>query len=194
MPDSEVVTFGKHKGKPVEALLGDPDYARWLAAQEWFRDKFVSLYKLIQDRLHLDEDSPEHNAMQLRWLNPILLSRMLLNIYAGGERHEQLECDGEDISNVIPEKHGWDVQFRWNSGKERTSGYVELKPAMGDDYPSVLRSMDAKKRRDDPDADYFLVVGAFTSSVATEDALYAFFQSHDINLVHEADIEIGTSA
>jgi hypothetical protein len=39
-----VIPFGKHKGRSIEALLADdPGYVQWLLGQRWFRTKFAPL-------------------------------------------------------------------------------------------------------------------------------------------------------
>jgi uncharacterized protein (DUF3820 family) len=44
-----VVSFGKHKGKPVEDV---PDsYLRWLLEREWFCDKFPSQAMVLEKEL-----------------------------------------------------------------------------------------------------------------------------------------------
>ena len=43
--------FGKYKGVPLS--LVDLLYLDWLLGQEWFMDKFASLYKLVDNYLHL---------------------------------------------------------------------------------------------------------------------------------------------
>jgi hypothetical protein len=66
------------------------------------------------------------------------------------------------------------------------SGYeffkVELKPAMGDDYPSVMRQM---KRL----GAHFLVVGVWTGRGVTEPQMRAMFQASGINVVFVQEIE-----
>jgi hypothetical protein len=40
---ADIVPFGKYKGQPVESLLADQDYMRWLVAQ-------IGLMRMLQDR------------------------------------------------------------------------------------------------------------------------------------------------
>lgn len=203
MSNHQIVPFGRYKGKPFEEVLADTSYAQWLAAQDWFQSKFVTFYRLIQERLQLDEDSPEHNAMQLRWMNPILLERLITAVYGDDDpvrrREEQLEADGVGFCNILPEVNGWDIVFTWQTRQlktksfERRQCYVELKPTLGDDFPSVLRSMNLKKGKHDPDDTlYFLVVGAFSSSSATSEQIWSYFDKHGIDLVEETDIVLET--
>jgi len=64
-----VIPFGKHKGRLLEEVMeADPAYLQWLTGQPWFRDRFVNLYQVIINRGAESEDTPEHNAMQVRFL------------------------------------------------------------------------------------------------------------------------------
>jgi uncharacterized protein (DUF3820 family) len=64
-----VVPFGKYKGRLVEELLiDDPSYLEWLAGQAWFRDKYVTLHQVIINRGAEPEETPDHNALQVLFL------------------------------------------------------------------------------------------------------------------------------
>lgn len=66
---SNIVPFGKYKGRLIEeVLLDDPQYLQWLAGQAWFRDKFAVLYQVIINRGAEPEETPKHNALQVRFL------------------------------------------------------------------------------------------------------------------------------
>ena len=67
--DLDTVPFGKYRGRPVIDLLADRAYCEWLAAQPWFREKFVNVYNVILGTGSEPQDTPEHNAMQARYLN-----------------------------------------------------------------------------------------------------------------------------
>jgi hypothetical protein len=48
---TNVVTFGRHKGRPIgELLFDDPGYVLWLLGQYWFREKYAALRQDILDR------------------------------------------------------------------------------------------------------------------------------------------------
>src|SRR6516165_8596150 len=57
---SELIPFGKYKGQPVEVLAQDKQYAEWLTAQPWFRDKFAGLYTVIINKFQEPSETPEH--------------------------------------------------------------------------------------------------------------------------------------
>jgi len=68
--NKQIVTFGKYKGKPIELLLRDQSYAKWLAGQDWFQQQHKSMYTLIIHNYHTEPiDTPEHNQMQVRFLD-----------------------------------------------------------------------------------------------------------------------------
>jgi hypothetical protein len=67
-PQIALVPFGKYKGQPVEALAQDRAYCEWLAQQEWFRSKFVGIHTLIVNHFGEPSETPEHNALQARFL------------------------------------------------------------------------------------------------------------------------------
>jgi uncharacterized protein (DUF3820 family) len=63
-PESKIIPFGKYKGRLVEeVLVDDPE---WLAGQDWFRAKFNILHQVIINRGAESEETPDHNAMQVR--------------------------------------------------------------------------------------------------------------------------------
>jgi uncharacterized protein (DUF3820 family) len=65
-----VVPFGKYKGRLIEEVLADdPAYLQWLCGQDWFRAKFVSLHQIIINRGAEPEETPEHNAIQVKFLD-----------------------------------------------------------------------------------------------------------------------------
>jgi uncharacterized protein (DUF3820 family) len=68
--DTKIIPFGKYKGRLVEeVLLDDPAYLQWLAGQDWFRAKFNILHQVIINRGAEPEETPDHNAMQVKFLD-----------------------------------------------------------------------------------------------------------------------------
>ena len=61
------VPFGKYKGQPVEAMLADADYMRWLEAQPWFRERFAH-FRRGEGREDMSR-TPEHNKYQALFLS-----------------------------------------------------------------------------------------------------------------------------
>ena len=65
----EIIPFGKYKGQPVEVLASDKSYTDWLCAQEWFRSRFQGIHTLIVNNFNQASDTPDHNALQARFLD-----------------------------------------------------------------------------------------------------------------------------
>jgi hypothetical protein len=82
-----ILPFGKHKGATVAELLAkDPSYADWVVAQGWVAQRFAELHAAILSRGTGSDDTPEHNALQGRFLDPVfreaclrLVARKALN-------------------------------------------------------------------------------------------------------------------
>lgn len=65
-----IIPFGKYKGRSIEeVLVDDPSYLEWLSSQGWFRTKYVNLTQIIINRGAETEETPEHNALQVLFLN-----------------------------------------------------------------------------------------------------------------------------
>jgi exodeoxyribonuclease X-like protein len=78
MSDGQVVPFGKYKGRDIlEVLEADPGYLQWLAGQDWFRAKYISLHQTIINRGAEPEETPEHNALQVKFLDDDFCLRFL---------------------------------------------------------------------------------------------------------------------
>jgi hypothetical protein len=68
-PSAIVIPFGKHKGSTVAELLAkDPPYVEWVMTQGWVAERFAELHKALASRGAGQDDSPEHNALQARFL------------------------------------------------------------------------------------------------------------------------------
>jgi len=74
---NNIVPFGKYRGRPVEALANDRDYCDWLMAQAWFRERYGGVYTLIVNNFAEPSETPEHNALQARFLNDALCIALL---------------------------------------------------------------------------------------------------------------------
>ena len=66
---NNIIPFGKYRGRAIEeVLLVDPSYLQWGASQDWFRARFNVLHQVIINRGAEPEETPEHNALQVRFL------------------------------------------------------------------------------------------------------------------------------
>jgi uncharacterized protein (DUF3820 family) len=91
---ANVVPFGKYKGRGIEELLiDDPAYLQWLASQDWFRTKFVALHQIIINRGAEPDETPEHNALQVLFLDDAFCLQFARRIEPNFEEnlHKRLE-------------------------------------------------------------------------------------------------------
>ena len=255
-PSAIVLPFGKHKGKTVAELLAtDPQYADWVTAQAWVADRFAELHAAIISRGAGSDDSPEHNALQARFLDlafcqalvqitsatnigsardecwnrgrrPLLREterkRERLDTLAGsikwakeyggpvnadGLRKNEAECQSlreqiEDLEQTYQEwpREEWPVEIEVTfelAGvdvgldafimEDRDRFFidrlkVEIKPSVGDDYPTVLRQMRRTKAG-------VLVVETFAGRGVSEPQMRAMFEASGIKVVFVQEIE-----
>ena len=66
---TELIPFGKYKGQPVEVLQNDPQYTEWLLSQPWLIERYQSIQTVIVNNFSEPSCTPEHNAMQSRFLD-----------------------------------------------------------------------------------------------------------------------------
>lgn len=244
-PSAIVVPFGKHKGKTVaEILATDQPYADWVMSQGWVAERFAELHAALASRGAGSDDTPEHNALQGRFLDPQFRLATLWTLSADrmraelrGTRENEIDrlrdkikanqgsirsyetwnrAAHDAVENVAAchaeidrlqgliqtiaamdmtihshaefEVRGVDVVVRWGVtlGGER-HGYsdaisMELKPAVGDDYPAVLREM--KRLRET-----VLVVGQYTGRGISEDQFRQIFNASGFSVIFVQEIE-----
>lgn len=147
--DNGIVPIGKYKGQPLERLMADQPYSEWLLAQSWFIDRYAELAQLLRrGRLTEPQDTPEHNAMvarlidrfdAFRWLAKVLKSDLTEFDIATLKFSQEIEPRGGDMLLHVELPTLYD---RWQV-------MIEVKPLIGDDYPSVIRqikAVEAKRR------------------------------------------------
>jgi hypothetical protein len=69
MDTNSTIPFGKYKGQPIEILQNDSKYTDWLLAQDWFREKFASHYTFIVNNFAEPSCTPEHNRLQMMFMD-----------------------------------------------------------------------------------------------------------------------------
>lgn len=68
--EGAIVPIGKYKGQPIEVLAADKEYAAWLCAQVWFREKFPALHQtIVFNNVEPPRDTPEHNELVMRFVD-----------------------------------------------------------------------------------------------------------------------------
>jgi uncharacterized protein (DUF3820 family) len=193
-----VVPFGKYKGRSIEeVLLDDPGYLQWLAGQDWFRAKFAVLYQVIINRGGEPQDTPEHNALQVKFLDEAFCWRFLEHLAPGfdfgGAVDCEFECGGVDVvmsvasfRDEIPASvrryfHDWEDEFSV-PGRQTGILHIELKPTVGDDYPAVLRQMKANESG-------VLLLGDYVGTSAAREQFIKTFATADKRVVFLSDVE-----
>lgn len=137
-PEALVLPFGKHKGKTVAELLEvDREYAQWLAAQGWLAERFAELHAALAARGSASDETPEHNALQARFLDEVFRVAAVIAAYptVALRRHPAW---GSDLTRVSFEIRGIDVVvdgLQMTRDEYATSIQIgfELKPSLGDD-------------------------------------------------------------
>lgn len=203
--------FGKYQGQPIDRVMADHSYLEWVLNQPWFAEDYARLHGLIVNFGNEAQDSPEHNAFQIRFLEEEMRLAVARRLgfeeldgeFCGKQKAiarrigRELNCRIHEkesplrVSAVKFEESGWDVAFdilpasyvafidashgqayvefldsvkkhkqaelnrnrlKAHHGTLDVAVYepnkarrprvlVELKPDLGDDYPSVLRQI-----------------------------------------------------
>jgi uncharacterized protein (DUF3820 family) len=180
---ANVVPFGKYKGRDIEELLiNDPAYLQWLASQNWFRTKFVTLHQIIINRGAEPEETPEHNALQVLFLNKEFCVRFVRRAYPAWQLIK--------IEDTSFEVRGADVEIRVLIRAKADDGSplhwpesirVEIKPTVSDDYPAVLRQMRRAETK-------VLFLEQYTGKGATREQFVQTFKTANIAVVFRDEV------
>lgn len=193
---NEVVPFGKYKGQPIELLAADPQYCDWLASQDWFRERYSKIYTVIINNFAQPEDTPEHNKMQARFLDNDFAKAAILAYWRGHmdeveEVNVKFEKDGFDVfveSKCLFETDAKEQGYMW------LDHYIELKPTIGDDYPTIMRQMSANKngilsKSHGVSLRTYLIYDGFSGNGITENEMRKMFQKSGIQVASIFEIE-----
>lgn len=67
---AKLVPFGRYRGQPLDQMLNDQSYVEWLVKQDWFVQRFPDIHSITMNWGNPDmAQTPEHNAMQARFLD-----------------------------------------------------------------------------------------------------------------------------
>jgi hypothetical protein len=205
----EMIPFGKYKGQPIEVLESDPQYADWIAQQQWAKERYPQIVNIIINKFGESEETPDHNAMQAKFMDRRYCAMLaqLLGLFESYQSRgwiwenfvrfeETRELPGKppkspsEISQLVCEaiyfeRNAVDVTFAVSHENWHTRGWAiiraELKPTVGDDYPAVLRQM--RNNRSD-----VLVYGYYTGSGVDEETFRRFFEMQKIRVAKESEI------
>lgn len=146
----EIMPFGKYKGHPVEVAQSDESYWQWLQGQDWFRNKFSQLnVTIINNNTAQDQETPEHNQMQSLFSDWTRCKALMTLVHGPfedfkGTRIRAFEHQNWDlfVSGVCYQIGPTQEDSSYDTMGSRDKQLLcELKPSLGDDYPSVVRKM-----------------------------------------------------
>jgi hypothetical protein len=196
---SNVIPFGKYKGQEVDAVrVVDPAYLEWLVAQAWFAEKFRPIYQTIVVAPKESEDTPEHNSLQIRFLDKHFRSAFLnflcLSEWGAGFEEALAVFNWHDVEFEVL---GWDVRISLQYRDQRKTRvgpvfWIECKPTVGDDFPSILRQIkkqaSALGKIDKDHHEFVLLVESFAASNVQNEEIERMFLSSDVKIVRLQDL------
>jgi hypothetical protein len=110
---TDLVPFGKHKGQPLTVLAQDRDYCDWLLQQSWFMQRFPELHTIVINNFGEPNETPEHNRLQLRFLDPVFVakcSRAILDTF----KPKDVDRAGWFLPMPTPEFEVEGIDVFWN--------------------------------------------------------------------------------
>ena len=128
----KIIPIGKHKGKSIEEIrLIEPQYLDWLAAQDWFNKKYSDLIEAIRGGGQ-PADTPEHNALQARFLDPQFTTAAVVAAWPSVlvPVANDVKIQFEEVTDVLLKLPGYYTKVGF-----------EVKPSVGDDYPAIIRQI-----------------------------------------------------
>lgn len=212
---NQALTFGKYRGQPISVLAGDKSYCDWLVTQDWFRQKYQNVYNVIINNFSKPEDTPEHNSLQAMFLDEDFVKKFIsafgivnladMNYVSAYGVKSEFECGGWDVRCTLQNGHHDAVNGDyWSLNRQL---YVEIKPVVGDDFPTVMRQMRANmsytsynpyERRNVTYTlsakDCFLLYGDYTGAGISEMQMCKMFEANGFHVcrfdaVQEIDLD-----
>jgi uncharacterized protein (DUF3820 family) len=155
----KIIPFGKYRGRLLdEVLADDPAYLQWLAGQDWFRAKFNILHQVIINRGAEPEETPDHNAMQVKFLDDDFCLRFL---------------------NAVKPNYAADVCSKFNSVRTTNLKLVESK--------FIEQKVDAPKKADEALVDASKRIEEMTQYYRTQRDGRAIHPDPDAYRAHETE-------
>ncbi len=187
-----LMTFGKHKGKPVDEVVAiDPDYVRWLLAQDWFAKKNPVIHQTVINLNQEPAETPAHNALQALFLDDAYCWALVECLrFPDAQYHhpcryppdaweglvEQLRVQATTWRRRIAEAYG-----AYRAWRERARGERHMRLRLAS-YVSVSRANRAALRRlARATGEEFGLPGPVAKAAASETA----FERQDIDAVVE---------
>lgn len=171
---SDIVPFGKHKGKPVDALLDDREYVEWLTQQGWFREKYGNIYQVVINNGAEPSETPEHNAMQIRFLEREYRAKFVMAAIGREEFMKIVQAGKKDHASII--SFLADCMKSYNEVKPIVDAYDGWynkqisKPGLRSDKYRIYRFTQPDFEADGIDVDFYWTRGLSCDDVC----LYSF--------------------
>lgn len=115
---NKVIPFGKYRGRDITEVAEDTQYFKWLSQQPWFSAQHNELYQLVINNFAEPDETPEHNALQARFLNNdfcIAFYACFCGLYSAADIIEcmaELETDrGVDVRLVAAEGRNFEINW-----------------------------------------------------------------------------------
>lgn len=196
---NNIVPFGKYKDQPVEVLAQDREYTDWLMGQSWFKDRYQNIYTLIINNFTEPSETPEHNALQALFLDDVFAQWVVFLCYRKmvadavkdweDRRDSHKRAGLTDYPDELVVR--WEVQFEVNGADVliwciglSLSFKVEIKPAVGDDYPAIIRQM----RNIRAPGSRILLLYRYTGIGATYEQVVEIFSRSNIKVVTLSEV------
>lgn len=203
--DDRSMLFGLHcNSSGVESALLDAITSRC----KKLASEFVSRLPDLINFPRKSDGSIDARIVEERWST---LKRIVIAMNHLDEQFLSIEESAENgtlfpITKVSFELHGFDAVVKadnaWYLGNEYTRGrqshevLCEMKPAMGDDFPAVLRQIKGNLERANnatrqaySSATKVLILGRYTGVGATYDQMVSMFATEKIFVIMEASID-----
>lgn len=170
---------------------------RWVMAQSDMVDKHPALINFLANGpMKGTQDTEQHNRMQVRLLDNETVVSVLRAAFT-----KFAEAESVAVENVRFEVFNWDalasVLVR-EKGEEHTSRInvaIELKPAVSEDYPAVLRQVsnrvqvDRASRRESLYSAVLVLTDRIHAKSATKAQLIQMFKASNIKLHEWVDLD-----
>jgi hypothetical protein len=123
-PANRIITFGQYKGQPVEVLAQYPKYVEYLMKDNWLKNNHPYIYQIVINNFYEPNDTPEHNALQVRFLkNDFCFS---LGLLCRWKLMKKVNCI-RNIDNAIrkinnmPDTYNYGYSQKWKDIEELKS-------------------------------------------------------------------------
>lgn len=199
---SNIIQFGKYKGKNYEVLLKDPSYVNWLKQKDWINNKYPSLSTYILTMgdtglpANYNSPTPSHNRLQNKFLSTYYRYNLFKECY-----DDNIQIDDDKIQIEFEDKFNWDIVLNYkkrNCFCYTTNMFLfcEIKTSVGEEYPCILRKMKQQIHslenvyyKSNTVLKYCLLIDNLDLSKTTEEDLISIFKYSNIDVVFFSDIE-----